>query len=98
MAEGDGGNFGQTETAKSAAASETDSRQTNTLLRKYTPITLPDTNNSYFYNDDDRTPPKESRGWKKSRHTMTSDKGEANKKSKEDFVLKPAPVTVAKKN
>ena len=29
---------------------------------------------------------------------MTSDKSEANKKSMEDFVLKPAPVTVAKKN
>ena len=99
MAEGDGGNSGQTEAAKSAAASETVSRQTTTPTKKFTPISLPDTSSSYFYSDDDRTPPKDTRGRKKSRLNEDSDKnkGEANKKSKDDFILKPAPVAVAEK-
>ena len=101
MAEGDGGNSGQTEAAKPAAASGADSRQTGTIPKipkKPTPISLPDTSNSYFYNDDDRTPPKDTRGRSKSRRTMNRDKGEHDKKSKEDFILKPAPVNVSEKN
>ena len=99
MTEGDRGNSGQTEAAKSAAASATVSRHTTTPTRKFTPISLPDTTSSYFYSDDDRTPPKDTRGRKKSRLNDDSDKnkGEANKNSKDDFVLKPAPVAVAEK-
>ena len=62
MAEGNRGNSGQTEAVQSAAASATDSGQTITPTKKYTPISLPDTRSSYFYNDDDRTPPKDTRG------------------------------------
>ena len=98
MAEGDGDNFGQTGAAQSATASGTDSRQHQTHSKKPTLISLPDTNNSYFYSEDNRTPSKDTRGRNKSRRTITNDKSEANKKTKEDFVLKPAPVIVAKKN
>ena len=74
MAEGNGGNSGQTEAAKLAAASATVSRQTTTHTKKFTPISLPDTSSSYFYSDDDRTPPKDTRGRKKSRLTVDSEK------------------------
>ena len=99
MAEGDGGNSGQTEAVKLATASVTNSQQTKTPTTKYTPIELPDTSSSYFYSDDDGTPPKDTRGWKKSRLNVDSDKdkGEASKNFKDDFVLKPAPVAVAEK-
>ena len=101
MAEGDGGNSGQSGAAKLAAAPGADSRQTGTtpkIPKKPTPISLPDTSNSYFYSGDDRTPPKDTRGRSKSRRTTTRDKGAIDKKTKEDFILKPAPVSVSEKN
>ena len=85
MAEGDGGNSGQSEAAKSAAASGADSRQNGAIPKipkKPTPISLPDTNNSYFYSDDDRTPLKDTRGRSKSRRTTTRDIGAIDKKTK----------------
>ena len=79
MAKGDGDNFGQAGAAQSVAASDSKSRQKETYSKKPTLISLPNTNNSYFYSEEDRTPPKDTRGRDKSRHTMAKGKGETNK-------------------